>query len=233
SNGGIGTSFRDARTGTVIWSTPASSDVGRGVAFDIDPAHPGFEAWASNSSSHFNARGEPIATSRPSTYNFAIWWDGQPTRELLDGTRIDRWNPSTLSLNRLLTGSGVSSNNGTKATPCFSGDILGDWREEVVWRTSDNNALRVHTTTIPTTVRLTTLLHDPQYRVALAWQNGGYNQPPHPSYHLGHDMTAPPRAPVWRNGLVWRGASPDWSAAGAWLGSTESPADFAAGDRVL
>jgi autotransporter-associated beta strand protein len=233
SNGGIGTSFRDARTGTVLWSSPATSDVGRGVAFDIDPAHPGFEAWASNSSSLFAANGQLVATTRPSSYNFGLWWDGQPTRELLDQTRIDRWNPATRTLNRLLTASGVSSNNGTKATPCLSGDLLGDWREEVVWRTSDNSALRIHSTIIPTAIRLTTLLHDPQYRTAIAWQNGGYNQPPHPSFFLGHDMIDPPRAPVWRDGLSWRGISSAWSAAGNWLDPAENPATFSPGDRVL
>lgn len=232
-NGGIGSTLRDARTGAILWSTPASSDTGRGVAFDIDPVHPGFEAWASNSSSLFGSAGNVVATTRPSTYNFGIWWDGLRTRSLLDGTRIDRWNPATLSLNRQLTGSGVSSNNGTKATPCLSGDLFGDWREEVVWRTSDDNALRIYTTTSPTSDRFTTLLHDPQYRVALAWQNAGYNQPPHPSFFFGDDMSAPPRAPVWRSGLIWRGTALQWNAADAWSDPAGAPVAFTDGSRVL
>ena len=96
---------------------------------------------------------------------------------------------------RQLTASGVHSNNGTKANPSLSGDILGDWREEVIWPTSDNTALRIYSTPDPTSTRLFTLMHDPQYRCAIAWQNTAYNQPPHPSYFIGSGMTTPP-APV-------------------------------------
>ena len=70
----------------------------------------------------------------------------------------------------LLTASGCSSNNSTKATPCLSADILGDWREEVIWRTTDSSALRIYTTTTPATDRIYTLMHDPQYRLSIAWQ---------------------------------------------------------------
>jgi len=84
----------------------------------------------------------------------------------------------------LLAAEGCASNNGTKATPVLSGDLLGDWREEVVWRTEDSSALRIYVSTIPTPYRLVTLLHDRQYRLALAWQNVGYNQPPHPSFDM-------------------------------------------------
>jgi rhamnogalacturonan endolyase len=84
------------------------------------------------------------------------------------------------------------SNNGTKSTPVLSADLFGDWREEVIWRAADNESLRIYTTTIPATTRLFTLMHDPQYRVAIAWQNVGYNQPPHPSFFIGEGMTLPP-----------------------------------------
>jgi rhamnogalacturonan endolyase len=69
---------------------------------------------------------------------------------------------------------------------------MGDWREEVIWRADDNASLRIYTTTIPAADRLYTLMHDPQYRVAIAWQNVGYNQPPHPSFFLGDKMKPPP-----------------------------------------
>jgi rhamnogalacturonan endolyase len=35
-------------------------------------------------------------------------------------------------------------------------------------------------------------MHDPQYRSAISWQNVAYNQPPHPSFHIGSGMQAPP-----------------------------------------
>lgn len=127
--------------------------------------------------------------------NFLSWWDGDTVRELLDGTHVDKYGTS--SDTRLLTGSGVSSNNGTKATPVLSGDILGDWREEVVWRTSGNTALRIYSTPYETNTRITTLLHDTMYRTGLAWQNTAYNQPPHPRFFLGNGMGTAPRPAVY------------------------------------
>ncbi len=88
------------------------------------------------------------------------------------------------------------SNNGTKATPALSADLYGDWREEIIWRSSDNKELRIYTTTIPTSHRLVTLMHDAQYRAAIAWQNVAYNQPPHPSFHLDDATPLPPHATV-------------------------------------
>ena len=88
--------------------------------------------------------------------------------------------------------SGCASNNGTKSTPTLTADLLGDWREEVIWRESNNAALRLYTTTAVTRRRIYTLMHDPQYRVAISWQNVAYNQPPHPSFHIGGGMAAPP-----------------------------------------
>jgi rhamnogalacturonan endolyase len=196
--------FRDARTGALIWGVHATGDIGRGVAMDIDPRYRGYEMWASGGTGGLytaqqsapdptrGPRGVPISASKPSSINFGVWWDADLLREILDSNWISKWDWTTNSLTRLLTATGCSSNNGTKATPALSGDILGDWREEVVWRTSDNTALRIYTTTIPATNRLPTLMHDRQYRLAIAWQNAGYNQPPHPSFYLGEGMSPPP-----------------------------------------
>jgi len=92
-----------------------------------------------------------------------------------------------------------ASNNGTKATPTLVGDVLGDWREEVIWRESDNQALRLYTTTAATERRIYTLMHDAQYRVAISWQNVAYNQPPHPSFHIGEGMSPPPKPDMQSN----------------------------------
>jgi hypothetical protein len=135
------------------------------------------------------------AGREPSSVNFLIWWDADPLRELLDQTRIDKYGTS--SDTRLLTASGVHSNNGTKATPSLSADLFGDWREEVIWPTSDNRALRIHATTTPTDRRIYTLMHDPLYRVSVAWQNTAYNQPPHTSFFLGDRMPTPPRPDIY------------------------------------
>ncbi|NEB19453.1 rhamnogalacturonan lyase [Streptomyces coelicoflavus] len=185
----------DARTGQILWSTGASGDNGRGVSGDIWSGSAGAESWSSAESGIRNPRGTVVNGRKPSSANFLSWWDGDTVRELLDGTRIDKYGPSGDT--RLLTGSGVASNNGTKATPVLAGDILGDWREEVVWRTSNNTALRIYSTPYDTDTRITTLLHDTQYRTALAWQNTAYNQPPHPSFFLGNGMPTAPRPSVY------------------------------------
>jgi rhamnogalacturonan endolyase len=196
-----GANFRDARTGEVIWkkaSVKAGEDgegPGRGLALDIDPTHPGFESWVRGAGvvGLFNASGEKIADTTPSSCNFGVWWDGDLLRELLDRNVIAKWNWTTKTDAVILRADGCASNNGTKATPVLSGDILGDWREEVIWRTTDNKELRIYTTVIPTKYRFYTLMHDPQYRLSIAWQNVAYNQPPHTSFYLGEGTTALPR----------------------------------------
>ncbi|MGC9437927.1 rhamnogalacturonan lyase [Streptomyces sp. WG5] len=185
----------DARTGQVIWATGANGDNGRGVSADIWSGSAGAESWSSVESGIRNPKGTVVSSRKPSSANFLSWWDGDPVRELLDGTRVDKYGTSGDT--RLLTGSGVASNNGTKATPVLAGDILGDWREEVVWRTSGNTALRIYSTPHDTDRRITTLLHDTQYRTALAWQNTAYNQPPHPSFFIGAGMATAPRPTVY------------------------------------
>ncbi|CAL9387886.1 rhamnogalacturonan lyase [Streptomyces sp. enrichment culture] len=185
--------YIDPANGAVRWKLAACCDNGRGVAGDIWSGNSGPEMWSSSDGS-VRDEGGGTKGRKPSSANFLAWWDGDPVRELLDGTRIDKYG--TASDTRLLTGAGVASNNGTKATPVLSGDILGDWREEVVWRTGDNRALRIYSTPHDTDRRITTLLHDTLYRTSLAWQNTAYNQPPHTGFFLGADMPTPPRPAV-------------------------------------
>jgi rhamnogalacturonan endolyase len=189
-----GVDMHDARTGQVIWSLPSGgTDVGRGVIMDIDPRHPGAEAWASIGALN-SAAGRQIGSTKPGSVNFAAWWDGDLLRELLNGNTIDKWDYANSANRRLLSGGNynAASNNGSKSTPALSADILGDWREEVIWRNSNNSQLMVFTTTAVTNHKLRTLMHDIQYREAIAWQNTAYNQPPHPSFFIGDGMANPP-----------------------------------------
>lgn len=179
--------FKDAKTGAPIWGVSGETvDVGRCNAADVDPRYKGYECWGSKGGL-YDCKGNLIGTSKPSM-NFSIWWDADLNRELLDSNRIDKWNHLTNRSDNLLTATGYSSNNSTKATPALSADLFGDWREEVIFRKTDNTAIRIYTTNIPTIHKLYTLMHDTQYRVAIAWQNSAYNQPPHPSFYLGVDM---------------------------------------------
>jgi Concanavalin A-like lectin/glucanases superfamily/Rhamnogalacturonan I lyases beta-sheet domain len=202
-----GGDLRDARTGETIFSTPlvpnGEEGPGRGAAFDIDPNYPGYEMWESSQDSIYDAQGNAIYDKNNIHTNFGVWWDADLLRETLDGTTISDWNYVSHGRQNLISSttgapgsfnntSGLSSNNGSKSTPALSADILGDWREEVIWRRSDNTALQIWSTTIPSTTRIYTLMHDPQYRLAIAWQNVAYNQPPHPGYFLGAGMSDPP-----------------------------------------
>ena len=209
--GDQGMSLRDARTGRPLFTIPSvkadesGSDKGegpgRGVAFNIDPRFPGAEFWAAGAgmSGLYDVHGKKLVEGRPPglSTNFAVWWDGDLLRELLDQNFINKWNWRTQGLDTLLVCHACASNNGTKATPALSADLWGDWREEVIWRTRDNRELRIYTSTIPTPHRITTLMQDPQYRLGIAWQNVAYNQPPHPSFYL--DEAAPlPKRPAIR-----------------------------------
>lgn len=181
-----GYELHDAKTGTILWGTNTASDNGRGMAGDIDARYPGFEMWSSAGSGVYSCKGIKISNSKPST-NFRVYWDGDLQDELLDGVKITKWTGNGTST--LLTGSGVSSCNSTKATPNLSADILGDWREEVIlWETSDSSKIRIYTTIEPTTHRLFTPMHDPVYRLGIAWQNVAYNQPPHLGLYIGDGL---------------------------------------------
>jgi rhamnogalacturonan endolyase len=184
---GPGAALYDARTGKILWSGSMDVDVGRGVADNIDTALTGAQMWWSGSKGLFDTKGKRVGNNPPST-NFLIWWDGDLSRELLDGNHIDKYGAG-----RLFTAEGSLSNNGTKANPALSADLLGDWREEVIFRTADNQQLRIYTTTIPSRHKLYTLMHDPQYRLSIAWQNVGYNQPPHTGFYLGKGMKKAPK----------------------------------------
>lgn len=184
----IGSEFRDAAAGEIIWSmTPGN--VGRGCADDIYAGNRGAEMWAGNTGGLRDRYGNYLGRT-PGSTNFLAWWDGDLVRELLDGNHIDKYGIS--SDTRLLTASDCTSNNTTKSTPCLVADILGDWREEVILRTNDNTALRLYTATTVTGHRIYTLMHDPQYRLAVTWQNVAYNQPPHTGFFLGEGMETPP-----------------------------------------
>ena len=196
-----GTALFDARTGKTLWSDGPGVDVGRGLTADIDPRHPGEEMW-SGAAGLRTCTGERIGPA-PRSANFAVWWDGDLLRELLDRNRVMKWNWTNGTLDTLFTAEECVANNGSKATPCLSADLFGDWREEIIWRTRDSRELHIYTTAIPTTHRLRTLMHDPQYRLSIAWQNVGYNQPPHPGFHLGEGMKPPVRPDV-RTVVRWQ-----------------------------
>jgi rhamnogalacturonan endolyase len=136
-----------------------------------------------------NYRGEVVnASPKHLSYNMAVWWDGDLLRELLDGNRVSKYDWTTGECLPMAVFDGCRSCNGTKSTPVVQCDLLGDWREEVVMRTTDDNALRIYVTPFRTDYRFWSFLQDPIYRISIATENVAYNQPTQPGFYFGPDL---------------------------------------------
>ena len=184
-----GSSFRDAATGKVLFQIKSNIDVGRCMAADIDPRNPGVEMWSADSHGVHHFKGEVIrAAVKPRSINMAVWWDGDLLRELLDHETVSKYDWEADTCRPLIKFEGCAFNNGTKSNPCLQGDIVGDWREEVLVRTEDSHALRLYISPIPTSYRFHTFLEDPVYRISIATQNVAYNQPTQPGFYFGPDL---------------------------------------------
>lgn len=197
-----GYEVRNPATGEIYWGHYTGRDTGRGLTANIDPRYEGNEVWAIDEPL-YNYQGEQIAEKSPWSVNFAVWWDGDLLRELLDhkwlgseeGTgigQIYKWDYKKEELKVILDTKDAFSNNYTKGNPCLQADIFGDLREEVVWRNKESTELRIYTTTDVTNHKFYTLMHDPVYRLGVAWQNVAYNQPPHTGFYIGDTMERPP-----------------------------------------
>ncbi len=176
-----GAGMHDARTGEILWGHSPGVDVKSGLTADIDPRHRGYEAWGGPGGMRDNL-GKEIGPA-PRWSRWAIWWDGDRLRELLGRDGVYKWDWEKAE-SRLIESlpSGKSLER-----PCLAGDILGDWREEILTSSPDGKSLRLYTTTIQSEDRRVTLMQDPQYRLSLVWQNVVYNKPPHTSFYLGHE----------------------------------------------
>ncbi|MCQ2416942.1 MAG: dockerin type I domain-containing protein [Oscillospiraceae bacterium] len=201
-----GVSLIDAANGQLLVHENRDKDTGRCCADNVWTGNPGGEFWGSRSSAVFDGSGKTINMSCPAM-NFVIWWDGDLERELLDDITITKINQSG-GIDELFKAAGCASCNGTKATPNLSADLFGDWREELMLHTSDSKYLRIFCTPYETQYRITTLMHDTQYRSQVASQQNCYNQPPHTSFYLGSDQPLPDRPAVTINGSLTGSTSP-------------------------
>ena len=180
--------YRDATTSKIFYRLSGGSDDGRSMAGNFTDDLIGgqfFSGHEGNLISCVTNKQTTLNTSNISL-NFRIYWDGDLLDETFNGTetRNSAGQIVKYGTGRLEAFGGSLTNNDTKATPCYQGDVFGDWREEVIMRTADNN-IRIYTTAIPTKWRNYSLWYDHQYRNAMVWQPCGYNQPPHPSYFVG------------------------------------------------
>jgi rhamnogalacturonan endolyase len=199
-----GSDLRDAATGKVLFQIKSTADVGRCMAADIDPTNPGVEMWSADSHGIRNMKGEVVNAAKDSddpqhnnylvmggrwlSMNFGIWWDGDLLRELLDRETVSKYDWQNRRIVDLQRFDG-QFNNSTKSNPCLAADILGDWREEVLIRNRESTELRLYVSTIPTSYRINCLMQDIPYRLSVAYQNVGYNQPSEPGYYIGPDKT--------------------------------------------
>lgn len=187
---GPGIALFSVKDGTVLFTAMPNRDVGRGAAGNIDTTRVGAQMWWLGSRELHDIKGNGIGPA-PRSANFLIWWDGDYSRELLDRTYIAKYGKGML-----FNAEGATWAKGSKATPSLSADIYGDWREEVIFPSKEGDELRIYSTTIPTQHRMYTLMHDPQYRLSIAWQNVGYNQPPHTGFYLGYGLKEIPKPEI-------------------------------------
>ncbi|HOX04561.1 MAG TPA: rhamnogalacturonan lyase [Candidatus Paceibacterota bacterium] len=181
-----GAGLHDARTGQPIWTHSPGIDVAAAMVADIDPRHRGCESW--DGPGGLRDAGGRIIGPAPRSTGWAIWWDGDLLRELLSGSTITKWNWNQGIEERLFRAEGWSRSR----APTLAADLLGDWREEVIFPSPDGRSLRLYSTTVLTRHRLPTLMHDPQYRLAVAAQNVVYNKTPQPGFYLGEGMAPSP-----------------------------------------
>ncbi|MGM9551065.1 MAG: stalk domain-containing protein [Clostridia bacterium] len=185
-----GYTIYDAATGDIIFDEPAGKDTGRGLISSPGPFRGSFIVNVGSGARRINSLGETVTDVDDCGQNFRIYWDGDLYDEYLNGTAITDVNTDGKGVVLLDTkNEGCASNNSTKSNPCLQADFLGDWREEVIWRTQDNSAIRIYTTTIPTEFSVPPLMTDHVYEMGIVWQNSSYNQPPHLSYYLESGVT--------------------------------------------
>ena len=214
--------YRNATTSEIYIRRTASGDDGRALMDNFSNNYPGSLGRSVTTGMFSSVTDEEIADLSGDNYiawndlNFRIYWDGDLCSEILNspGTareaKIDK--PGT---GRLFTSNGCNMNNDSKNNPCFQGDLIGDWREEIVVRCGQN--VRIYTSGMSTNYSIPALWSDHQYRQAMVWQMMAYNQPPHLSYFLGEMegyTQAPP--PLITNGreIVSNGANIDGSFNG-------------------
>lgn len=183
----FGAELRKAKDAKILAKVSATEDVGRGLMGNFDDDYNNTSEFFSSANKNLydfdgNLIGDAPANINPS---FLIWWDGDLSREILSRTTISKYDIETSTKKSVRSFGGVHF--GDKDAPALSADLLGDWREEICYPTEDNGTLRIFMTTDYTDYKIPTLMHDTQYRTAIAWQNVGYNQPPHPKFYVGKD----------------------------------------------
>lgn len=218
SSSGYGVSLLDLDQKKILYHQNGAGDTGRCCADNVWAGNPGAECWGNklsdNSTPVVDTKGNVLSCRRPAI-NFLSYWDGDLEREILDGYTD---SPATIAkmnengtLTTILTTDGYYTCNTTKGTPCLSADIFGDWREELIVRAANHKSVRIYCTPYDTDYRITTLMHDPHYRMQVSSQQTAYNQPPHTSFFMGTGYDLPARPA----GCTVNGSSASFGKPGA------------------
>ena len=186
-----GWDFHDAATGEILFlGAVGGADNGRGIAGQFSSTHRGAYFSSAKDAQLRSAVTGMIDIPIGVPVNFRIYWDGDLQEEFFDAGRIEKLDGEKIR-KLFIDGKNPyeyyssSTCNGTKATPNLQADLFGDWREEIImWNSSNASTLNIFTTNEETEYGVPTLMHDHLYRMGIAWQNVGYNQPPHLGYYL-------------------------------------------------
>jgi len=208
----LGQILYDAATGESIkrWYLSAVGDVGRGECMDVDPNHLGWEMW-STMGGVYNAKGDLIPEHTAPYPTEGIWWDGELDREIVQSSDShynvyiqDFYKGRLIEIAKL---SGWRYVTVYAKRAAFWGDIIGDWREELVLLHKENGVcvgIVGFTTDYTTTVdNIYSLQEDPAYRMQCTTK--GYYQSPNPGFYLGYNMPRPQLPPTMVTDLVWKG----------------------------
>lgn len=187
-----GYDLRDAKTGKFILHETAGSDTGRGLAAHFDSYYDRSQFIYSASGGVFDCLDGSMIDDEwkiggsGAGINNRIYWDGDLYDEFYDKSILAHWNHENGWFDRYKVNNGNYTigtlNNSSKYNPCVLGDLLGDWREEIVLWGEDadgNRSLIINATSYETEYRIPHLMDDLNYRVQVVNQNCCYNQPPH------------------------------------------------------
>lgn len=189
--------YYDAATGEVLRAhTGTPGDMARGTAADLDPRHRGYEYWTFAGT--FNVQdltSGPLVNDPDTPWpNFRIWWDGDALSELLNQNWVGKWDYQNPGRNNYVFRPRLDGLYSARDAVPFYGDVLGDWREEVLMESPDHAELRIFSSTYATELRLYTLVHNPEYRNCLTVH--GYRQSTMVDYYLGDGMSTPPQPAI-------------------------------------
>ena len=183
--------LHDARDGSVIWKkdADADNDMGRCLVGDFFPEYPGCEFFyyqgnyiqQDGTETTINTKGQKGGCG------MAIWFDGNLSRQLIEDNIIH-----SPKYGRTFTMYRYSETfiNGTKSNPSWYGDLVGDWREEVIVPDATRlQDIKIFATWYPTNYKFPWLMTDHCYWMSCLNENIGYNQSTHTGYYLGSDLS--------------------------------------------